>query len=464
MKKRFYICKVLIFSILIVLLNFTPVYASNNVARLTLHAFGNSLLSNSNGKTQGHAFLTIKNISSKTLYFNDYPIKPSYTLSVSIWPDSTGICKYGGVYINRELVVDKGKETCSISRDITAEDLKTIEDATPSESYYHDGSADCLWHNCTTYSLKMWNKVVPKKDRISAKTILFADAPKKLVEELKKKPNYKEEIFAPNKSVSLTDVWYINKERDLVPVTIKAPTASVYKISNNSIQLKWTSSKKMYQNQTNVTSYLVKYYVTSNPDDCHELYVKEGKGLRTTINNLKSSTSYSFSVKAVYSKHNYKVESSKSNTVTATTKSSNTYETELSEVLNETAAKAAKRLGLNSTFSSGRTVYYTKHGSTKDGTCYITCSFDDLNKERKWTFYAFNDRISVYGAKIGMTENYAKKKLQKNKWKVFTRYYNKAEDSGFIVYKRGTYSMHVSQKHNKIYQISLFNEEGLYPI
>ena len=162
----------------------------------------------------------------------------------------------------------------------------------------------------------------------------------------------------------------------------------------------------MYHNQTNVTAYLVKYNTTSNPNDSQELYVKDG--FHTTVKNLKSNTSYKFTVTALYSKGNYRVQSSDSNTLVITTKSANTYETELSEVLNETASEASKQLGLNKPFSSGRTVYYTKHGSTKDRTCFITCSFDNLNQKRKWSFYAFDDIISVYGAKIGMTENSAK--------------------------------------------------------
>lgn len=461
MKQRSYIIKGVILTLLVTLLNFTPVYASNDVAKLSLHAFGNSLLLNSNGKTQGHAFLTIKNISRKTLYFNDYPIKPSHTLSVSIWPDSTNdTFKYGGVYINRELFVDKDIETYSISQNISAESLEKIEAATPSESYYHDGSTDCLWHNCTTYSLKMWNAVVSKDYRISAKTVLFADAPKKLVKEIRKKSNYQKKTFIQDKPIYTTDVFHINKNKDLVPVVIKAPTLHSSRVSNNSVKLSWTSSKKMYHNQTNVTAYLVKYNTTSNPNDSQELYVKDG--FHTTVKNLKSNTSYKFTVTALYSKGNYRVQISDSNTLVITTKSANTYETELSEVLNETASEASKQLGLNKPFSSGRTVYYTKHGSTKDRTCFITCSFDNLNQKRKWSFYAFDDSISVYGAKIGMTENSAKQKLLKNKWKVFTRYYNKATDSGFIIYKRGTYSMHVSQKHNKLNQISFFNNEGLY--
>lgn len=236
------------------------IYAENNVAQLTLHAYGDAL-PGSNGDL-GHTFLSIKNTTNSTLDFLGYPIYPKKVISVSIWPDRMSPFNAGGVYINREMVVCRNKTvTTSVTIDITLQQLNRIITKSPKESYYHDGQNDPVinlvddgWHNCTTYSVKMWNLVAPKKYKITD-GFLGIDAPKWVASKIRKMSGYQEVIFETPQKLDFNDVFYVTKSKELIPFTLKTPYFISSIVSKNTISLKWGSSKKNYYYYTSLQLY-----------------------------------------------------------------------------------------------------------------------------------------------------------------------------------------------------------------
>ena len=49
-----------------------------------------------------HTWLGITNETQENVYFLDYELRPLETMTISIWPDTSGYKSLGGVYINRE--------------------------------------------------------------------------------------------------------------------------------------------------------------------------------------------------------------------------------------------------------------------------------------------------------------------------------------------------------------------------
>lgn len=298
-----------------------PVHADNTVAQLTLHAYGNSLTGASNGNV-GHAFLSIKNTTNTTLNFMDYPIPAKEMITVSIWPDKMSPIECGGVYINWEMVVCKNTNTSSIAIDITQLQLDTIAKNTPKESYYHDGLDDTItnihddaWHNCTTYSTKMWNLVAPKQYKITD-GFLGVDAPKWVSKKINKMSGHLNTPFVPVRKVSSADIFYVTKKKELIPVNLKTPNLYSTKASKNTVSLKWESSKKwLLNNQYNITGYEVKYSLSDGSQTKVKIFSSEVG----TITGLKYGKRYKCQVRAVCKKGNYTIYSKYSNIGSFTT-------------------------------------------------------------------------------------------------------------------------------------------------
>lgn len=51
---------------------------------------------------KNHTWLGITNERQENVYFLDYELRPLETMTISIWPDTSGYKSLGGVYINRE--------------------------------------------------------------------------------------------------------------------------------------------------------------------------------------------------------------------------------------------------------------------------------------------------------------------------------------------------------------------------
>ena len=177
---------------------------------LTIYACGSPGAKSASDKNFGHTWVTIYNTSSQDVDFiDDFPIPAKGTISLSIWPDSMGA---GGVFINREQVVMKGKTATSYSINITKQQLDKIAAATPSESYYHDGAKDDLWHNCTTYSTKMWNKVADKDHKISNGTA-GVDVPGTVAKKIAKWKGAKTQAYTVKKSEYWANVYHVSKSK-----------------------------------------------------------------------------------------------------------------------------------------------------------------------------------------------------------------------------------------------------------
>ena len=271
-------------------------------AKLTIYAFGDAGAKAASGN-QGHTWLTITNTSGKTITFLDYEIKPGQTISVSIWPDSSPNTEgYGGVFINLEMIVDKGMNVTSYSMDITEDQFKKIEKASPKESYYHDGQnkgtglniTDDLWHNCTTYSTKMWNLVADKKHKISNGTI-GVDVPGTVAKKIAKWDGSRQQKYTPSETVYWGDVVHITKEKKTVhPYDYK----DLYRKELENGTFKYTEGK-------NSGTFKAKYFLLVNIDQkgvpelivAPELYAIGHTGYIYTLRNRKLSYCGSYSHK-----------------------------------------------------------------------------------------------------------------------------------------------------------------------
>lgn len=224
-------------------------------AVLGIHAFGDAGGKASSGN-QGHTWLTIENTSSGYLYFCGYRINRNEIISVSIWPDSTGYKNLGGVYINREQVVEDGQWVASHYEGISKEQLAKISAATPSESYYHDGQEDSipnlrddLWHNCTTYSTKMWNMAVGKDKKISDGT-MGVDVPGTVAEKIMKLGNSTRHYYTVMSKRYWKDVYYVYANGN-------TECLDSMTISETSLTLKISGEKKLnasYEYSTDANS------------------------------------------------------------------------------------------------------------------------------------------------------------------------------------------------------------------
>lgn len=243
-------------------------------------------------------------------------------ITVSIWPDKMSPIKSGGVYINWEMVECKNTNTFSISIDITQQQLNKIAQNSPKESYYHDGRNDtftnyhdAVWHNCTTYSTKIWNLIAPKQYKITD-GFLGADAPKWVSEKINKMSGHLNAPFVPGRKVSSSDIFYVTKKKELIPVNLKTPNLYSTKASQNTVSLKWESSKKwLLNNQYNITGYEVKYSLSDGSQSKTKSFSSESG----TISGLKYGKRYNCKVRAVCKKGNYTIYSKYSNTGSFTT-------------------------------------------------------------------------------------------------------------------------------------------------
>ena len=275
-------------------------------AKLTIYAFGDKGAKAASGN-QGHTWLTITNTSGKTITFLDYKIKPGEEISISIWPDSSPNTEgYGGVFINLEMIVDEGIKCTSYSMDITEDQFKKIEKATPKESYYHDGQNegtgmniyDDLWHNCTTYSTKMWNKVADKEHKISNGTI-GVDVPGTVASKIAKWNGSKQEIFRPRKTVEWGDVVHINKKKE-----------TIHPYDTNALYRRALERGTFtYKEGNNSGSFKAKYFLVFNIDRkgvkelivCPDLYPQGHTAYIYTLKNRRLSYCGSFSHRGVNS-------------------------------------------------------------------------------------------------------------------------------------------------------------------
>ena len=244
-------------------------------AVLSLYAYGDATINPSG--SLGHTFLTIKNPQEETITFCGYPIAPQRTISVSIWGDVMGL---GGVYINREMAGGRssvGAYCASLSADISESTFREIERMTPGESYYHDGNTegaslselhDNLWHNCTTYSVMVWNKAMaleldlhtastappePHDSRwtgwnvddrgvryhLISESFLGIDAPKWVKEEIQRQGGHREGSFSHEEPWSASDVFYLAKDGSLLPDVPPAPAITSNLPEGDSISLSW---------------------------------------------------------------------------------------------------------------------------------------------------------------------------------------------------------------------------------
>lgn len=277
-------------------------HADGAVARLTIWAHGTGIISN-----QGHTWLTIENISSGPLTFTDYQLDAGEIISVSIWPDTMSV-GLGGVFINRELTISAFDSVAcaSLSVDITYAQLKKISSATPGESYYHDGQGDFipdlrddLWHNCTSYSTKMWNLVAPSDKRITCDIqTLGIDAPKWVKEEILTKSGASTKNFTRTQNTTKYDRYYLSQKNKLYAMAAETPVLSSTGKTDTTVSLSWTSASFRKSGDLDASGYVITYFKSSNMNKMKRLTVTGGHKTTATVTGLEPETQYVFNIYA----------------------------------------------------------------------------------------------------------------------------------------------------------------------
>ncbi len=115
----------------------------------------------------GHAWVAIDNRTDKSVYIKDYELKPDEMLTMSAW----GLDTHFGVAFNVEPACmrlnGRYEGRISLSVNIKEEDLEIIEEFIESDDYWAPA------HNCTTWSLKLWNLLVDEKFRMKTQITTY---------------------------------------------------------------------------------------------------------------------------------------------------------------------------------------------------------------------------------------------------------------------------------------------------
>ena len=196
---------------------------------LTIYATSGGMSSNADisANGYGHAWLAIMNNTSSAYDFHGYMIMPGCSMDLGLWGDQAlEKDSLGGVFLNRESWDMNVAEVSCASIAVSKESIDRIKDAVPAESYYHDGSGeglnvhDPLFHNCTTFAVKMWNLVADPGDKFDTGWI---DIPHDLEMRIDlhnrtissytfKSPKYNGSLVNPG------FVYHITKKKELIPI------------------------------------------------------------------------------------------------------------------------------------------------------------------------------------------------------------------------------------------------------
>ena len=332
---------------------------------------------------------------------------------------------------------------------------------------------DDAWHNCTTYSTKMWNLVAPKQYKITD-GFLGVDAPKWVSKKINKMSGHQEGPFVATRNVDGTDIFYVTKNKELVPAGFKVPNLYRSKVSKDSVSLNWSSSKKWLLNgQTNITGYEVKYSLSDGSRTKTKTFSSEGG----TISGLKYGKQYKCQVRALYKKGNYNLCSKYSNTVSFTTSKAPKASIKLNKAkltiyrgktatLKATVTGASTKVKWKSSNSSIATVNSKgKIIAKKAGTCKVTATANGKSatctitvKKRVTANSAYKKLIQKYESKYGKAKLYTSKSIHYWKGVCFAKLLDFNGDGTkelVLVYQNG------SGKVDKIkYHVELWTFDG----
>lgn len=180
--------------------------AASKVATITIFSDG----SGSNFGT--HSWITVKNISKKTIYVGKIKVAPKKEVTVGTWGNKD---QHKGVWYNLEAYfVNQGQKKLynarvSISENISAAQLdkanKKIKQSSNEWSYTN---------NCATFATKVWNVAVPKRKLNASSTLkryVGVDTPEGLSAAIKKKKGYSKKRAI--QKVKDTEVSYYNTKK-----------------------------------------------------------------------------------------------------------------------------------------------------------------------------------------------------------------------------------------------------------
>lgn len=174
----------------------------SDIAYFTLFTYSGEDESNYGLINLGHAFLSIENISNKTITVYNYEIQAGETVTIGTWC----LSEHFGIWFNIEsnyiLGYDKYNGRYSITTGINENEITKINDFMSS----HDKWG--ILRNCSYFALSLWNEIAEESEYIQEKPIY---TPKYLEEEISKFENH--EI---NRPINTSDkCYYYNNEKFL---------------------------------------------------------------------------------------------------------------------------------------------------------------------------------------------------------------------------------------------------------
>jgi hypothetical protein len=189
------------------------------VAELTVYSDGSAIgTDGASGFVEGHSFIGVKNVSKSNITVGKLAkVGPLQTATLGTWGNRE---EHVGLWYNLEAYLIHSNPsvwaTTSISRMITAGELRTLNSYIIShDSHGGDGLGAAL-NNCSTFAAGAWNSVAPFTFRVSAG---IPNTPTGLAASIDSLPGaeYGKSVNIP---WDLLGVWYAQGKKSLVQSTV----------------------------------------------------------------------------------------------------------------------------------------------------------------------------------------------------------------------------------------------------
>lgn len=159
----------------------------NDIAILTIFSYDGKSECKYGINAYGHSFLSLKNNSNESLNLYGYQLESGKTVFFSWW----AIDKHMGIWFNLEpnyiIQYNRYETRYSVSIDLDRNDIAILD------SFMKENDRYSPLDNCSKMSLKCWNSVAEKNEKIKVK---FITTPNYVVGQLKKfnESNYVQEV------------------------------------------------------------------------------------------------------------------------------------------------------------------------------------------------------------------------------------------------------------------------------
>ncbi len=151
----------------------------------------------------GHSFLSFENKSDDAVFIGEFELAPNEIVTVSTWSISGHFGVWYNVENNYIKYHDKYNGRYSISIGLGLDCLDKID------KYIESNDSWLPTKNCTNFTVGLWNKLCPKKARVSTPLIY---TPAKLVKDIKTFAGYEK-----NKAIPVSDRFgYFDSNKNFV--------------------------------------------------------------------------------------------------------------------------------------------------------------------------------------------------------------------------------------------------------